>query len=534
MKWPGSLSVRFRLTLWNMVVVAVALVLFGGALRFTVGQRLMGGIDRELQNRAFPMADSFVRTGGPPQGMPGGRPGPQGMPPDPAPLPPPQGHNGRPGGPGGFGFPGGPEGQGGQGFPFGGPEGRRQGENIRPGERGRPRPDDRFPVRVFGRDQHNLLGEGANAPLWSQKGYEQALRTAKTNFQREVVDGEVIRVFSQPVLRNGGVPEVVQTARPMGDLEEALDGVTRTLLMLLPAALLLAALGGALLTERALRPVREITGAARNIGEHDLAHRLPVHGDDEFGQLAAMLNGMLGRLDAAFQRQRRFTADASHELRTPLAVIKAHSSLALEEVEGDEKAEMQAIDQAADRANRIVRDMLFLARADSGSTALNVQTGRVEIGEVLRTAREAVLMTAAQGRGSTALPVVEVAQEGAIWLVSDRDHLVRLFTNLLDNAVRHTPTGGRVTVRALPAADGILTLRVTDTGEGIPPEHLARLGEPFYRPDAARTRRSGGAGLGLAICHGIARALGGSLRFESTVGQGTTAIVTLPLTPPPA
>lgn len=502
-----SLSVRARLTLWNVAVVALTLTFFGIVLRFSVERLLIGGLDRDLQRRAQPLAQMVARPLPPPfdnrRGIPlddGG-----GMRPDPRLAPPPE-----------ISPP---------------PDGRRFPEHRRGGGGRRPPRREPFPPRVLGRDGNDLgprNGPGRLRP-WSLAGFETALRQQRSNFRREEgQEGEPLRVFSLPVQQREGEVVVVQAAAPIGEAERALRGLTLTLLALLPAALLVAGLGGAWLTERALRPIRDITRAAAQIGEGNLAERLPVESADEFGWLAGILNGMLGRLEEAFLRQRRFTADASHELRTPLAVIKAHSSLALEDAEGENRETLRAIDDAADRANRIVRDLLFLARAESGSVeALPVHLSTVNISGLFRSARQSVLTAATQNMDKVALPPVEDQTEGEILFHSDPDLLLRLLTNLLENAVRYTPPTGKVIFAARRMAENV-TLTLTDTGEGIAPEHLPRLMEPFYRADAARTRKSGGAGLGLAICQGIVRALGGTLHIESQIEKGTVITVILP------
>jgi heavy metal sensor kinase len=354
--------------------------------------------------------------------------------------------------------------------------------------------------------------------VYSEEG-QRAAQTGRSLFTEGTWGDGAVRVFSAPIWRDGKIIGVVQTAAPLAETRRAMAGVTRTLLLLMPAALLLAGLGGAFLTERSLRPVREITDAARNIGASNLTARLPVRGRDEFAQLAEMLNGMLGRIEDAFSRQKRFTADASHELKTPLSIIKVSSSMALEERMTPEEYQqsLRAIDRATDRANRVVQDLLLLARSDNGSLPLHPVTLSVE--DVLDEARDSL-----PGSG---VPITMDVTPGLV-VRADRHHVARLLTNLLENARRHTPADGEILVAA--RRDGAFAeILVADTGEGIPAEHLPHIGEPFYRVDAARTRDKGGTGLGLAICRTIAQAHGGTLTVESTVGEGTKVRVHLPL-----
>ena len=304
--------------------------------------------------------------------------------------------------------------------------------------------------------------------------------------------------------------------------------------------MLVAGLGGAFLTGRALRPVREVTQAAAQIGVNDLSQRLKVESDDEFGELAQTFNAMIARLEeafvrmeAAYEEQRRFTGDASHELRTPLTTIKANTSLALsgERSAAQYREALEAADRAADTMNRIVQDLLLLTRSDAGNLSLEQQRFPIEapIANALDMVRHL--------RGASI--ELDLAPE-ALEVNGDLHHLTRLFTNLLENALRHTPPEGRIEVaaRAADTPQGrVVIVRVTDSGEGIPAEHLPRVCDRFYRVDVARSRAGyaggagGGTGLGLAICQSIIRAHGGEMTIKSEVDRGTTVMVTLPAAP---
>jgi signal transduction histidine kinase len=334
-----------------------------------------------------------------------------------------------------------------------------------------------------------------------------------------------MRILSMPIERRGSVDEVLQLAYPLDGVLREIDALTSTLLALVPFGLLAAGLGGACLTGRALRPVREIAGTAARLGAKDLSERLPVSGNDEFSELSSSINAMLARLEEAFERQRRFTADASHELRTPLSIVKANTGLALDAnhawPEERYREFLTAIDIAAGRQSRIVEELLFLARADAGGLARDV--GSVCLIEALEEAAEAV--------SRLDRPCIRLESlDPALMVPGSGSELTRLFTNLLENAVRHTPPEGTVTVSANGDAMSV-TVTVTDTGEGIAPEHLPHLGERFYRVDAARSAGTGGTGLGLAICRSITEAHGGRMTIESTVGEGTAVRIRLLLCP---
>jgi heavy metal sensor kinase len=366
------------------------------------------------------------------------------------------------------------------------------------------------------------FAEGTEKPL-DPGGYAQALHgqagitiTAGT---------EPLRVLSRPLYRGTEQVGILQVGVSYLETQTLLESLTLLFLILVPCALLVAGVGGLLLTSTMLRPVRAIIHAADALNPEDLSQRLPVVGNDEFAHLATTMNRMLARLEEAFQKltraiahERRFNADASHELRTPLTAIKANTSLALrgERTPAQYREALQAIDQGAETMHRLVQDMLLLARSDSGQLAVE--------GQALDTAallRDAVALLPRDGA-----PVeIAVAPEAAE-MHGDPHHLQRLLVNLLDNARRHTPPTGRITVSAARAAG--VTLTVADTGEGIAPEHLSHLGERFYRVDDARARQHGGTGLGLAICHSIVDAHRGTMTFASTPGEGTTVTVLLP------
>jgi len=379
--------------------------------------------------------------------------------------------------------------------------------------------------RVISRDPVSGVGGAPREEPWDQQSYARSL-SGRTVYSTVQDRGWPVRVLSMPIERRGEVDRVLQLAYPLDGVLREIDALTSTLLALAPFALLAAGLGGAFLTGRALRPVREIAGTAARLGASDLSERLPVSGSDEFSELSSSFNAMLARLEEAFDRQRRFTADASHELRTPLSVVKANTSLGLEHPWPEDRYRefLAAIDTAADRQSRIVEELLFLARADAGRLARDVAP--VCLVEALEEAMEAV---SRPGRACIRLESIDPM----LMAPGSGSELTRLFTNVLENAVRHTPPEGMVTVSA--TADAVsVTVTVADTGEGIAPEHLPHLGERFYRVDAARAAGTGGTGLGLAICRSIVEAHGGGMTIESKVGEGTVVRILLLLCPPGA
>ena len=329
-----------------------------------------------------------------------------------------------------------------------------------------------------------------------------------------------IRLFSAPLRSRGKIVGVMQAAYSLTEMQHDLQGLSTTLVMLIPIALLIVGLGATFLMARLLRPVREVIQTASQISAMDLSQRLPVSGDDEFSRLATTFNAMLARLERSFDQQRRLTADASHELRTPLTAIKARTSLALsgQKSAADYRRALEIADRAATRMSRIVDDLLLLARSDIGELHLQIQS--VPIQTILQAALETI-----QVQYHAPIELQQSDLSLTVW--GDGSHLIRLFTNVLNNAAQHTPREGRITVFVEEDAD-VVRVMVTDTGGGIAPEHLSRLTERFYRADEARARTQGGTGLGLAISQSIVEAHHGTLTIESVFGEGTMVTVTLP------
>ncbi|MBI5834495.1 MAG: HAMP domain-containing histidine kinase [Armatimonadetes bacterium] len=354
--------------------------------------------------------------------------------------------------------------------------------------------------------------------LWNSRDAEPAAR-GEMRFANVWVENEHARTLTVPWRESGKIVGVIQVARPLAGYDDMMGTLLRSVLVLLPLSLLLAALGGSALTRRALAPVRAATRLAAEIGVEDLSRRLAVHGEDELADLARTFNAMFDRLEASFEQQRGFIADAAHELRTPLSLIKVSSSMALAgapDADEDRRA-LSVIDQAADGMTGLVGQLLLLARADAGQLA--VEPAEFEAVDLLEAAIAAV--PSAAGR-------VTIAPGGRFLMTGDLDLLCRALVNLVSNALRHSPEAAPIELRA--ASDGhSARLAVVDHGEGIAPEHLARVTERFYRVDRGRGRREGGTGLGLSIVEGIARAHGGALVLRPTPGGGLTAELQLPL-----
>lgn len=329
--------------------------------------------------------------------------------------------------------------------------------------------------------------------------------------------GLPMRSMTAPVRRDGKLIAFVQAIRPLTPVRNQMANLDRALATSIPVAILLAAIGGALLVGSSMRPLRKMTDSARSLDRDLSSARLPVEGEDEFAGLATTINAAFDRTAAAFAEQRRaltqlerFTGDAGHELRTPLASIKTNASylLHLTEAPPEHQPALRLIDTSADRMTKLIGDLLLLARQDGGRsilrpTPVDIPTLAQDVVDTLP-ARDEVTVR------------VEIPP---LLACVDRDSVERVLLNLVSNALRYARTS--ITIEA-SLAKGILSLNVSDDGLGIAPEDVSRLGERFFRPDEARGRQEGGVGLGLAIARSLTESHGGELTVESELGRGTT------------
>jgi two-component system, OmpR family, sensor kinase len=322
-----------------------------------------------------------------------------------------------------------------------------------------------------------------------------------------------VKFVAVPV-RVDGQPEGVYVGAIFRDLERAeVDDALRVVVVV---GLLLVAVGCALaanLADRILRPVAEASSAARAISDTDLSQRIPVSGRDEIAALATTLNGMLERLEDAFEAQRRFIDDVGHELRTPLTIVQGH----LEQLDGDDPAEreetLRLVLDEVQRMGRLVGELVILARAER---PYFLDVGPVDIEDLTQ---ELVAKAAALGDRRWQL---DAAAQGRI--VADRQRLTQAVVQLAENAVRHTGPGEVIALgSALSGREARIWVR--DDGPGIPPEEQSRVFERFRRGDRSRA----GSGLGLSIVRAIAEAHGGRVELRSRPGAGATFTLVVPL-----
>jgi heavy metal sensor kinase len=359
------------------------------------------------------------------------------------------------------------------------------------------------------------------------RAVKRALLGVSSFINSETGEGLDVRLYATPINVDSQTRVALVVGKVPNDILNVLAIFRMVILNSVILLIVLAGAGGWFLAGRTLKPVERITAIARGIGESDLSRRIDVMSDDELGRLAETLNGMIARLEDAFVKQRRFVADASHELRTPLAVLQAETSLALEKPRGPQEyqSSLETVAQEVAYMSDIVGKLLVLARSDAGSEQLNVQ--EVDIAKLVSGLAQDVEALAQEKNLTLRFGPLDPAVVNG-----DKVRLRQLFLNILDNALRYTPSGGTIT-GSVVARDGRAVTTIGDTGIGIGAEHLPFIFDRFYRADQVRTNGEGGTGLGLSIATSIARMHGGTIEAESRVGEGTTFRILLPLIPPP-
>lgn len=386
-----------------------------------------------------------------------------------------------------------------------------------------PLQDRSISVRVFNPSGEKVYGAGTyqdmHTPSELTLAEEETYKTFTDPFDSE----DKVRLFSSPVLRDGEAVGTVQTIQSLERVAEPLEQLLILLGTGVPLFVILVGAGGYWLAGRALAPIDHITETAAQISTDDLSTRLdlpPTH--DEVGRLASTFNVMLSRLEEAFRREKQFTSDASHELRTPLAATRTIAETTLNRPRSAaayEEALTDILDEVL-RMQRLAEDLLRLARQEGFDTAQT--TERVNLSELLQDVVDSVRPLAdAKGLRLTCSTVENLVVEG------DTGALIRLFMNLLDNAIKYTLSGS-VIVTAQRGDKGLAEVMIRDTGIGIPGNHLPHVFERFYRADPSRAAT--GTGLGLTIAQAIADAHGGALTIQSHENVGTTCVFSVPLT----
>ena len=332
-----------------------------------------------------------------------------------------------------------------------------------------------------------------------------------------------VRVLTKPVLAGGRVRNVIQVGMSQENLYATRRRFLWVMATVLPFGLLLAAGGGWALARRALAPVERMVEAARRISAEQLAERLEESGTgDELDRLSGVLNAMLERLDLSFRQMRQFSADASHELQTPLTILQGELEVALRSPRAPEayRAVIKSALQEIERMAVLVEGLLLLARADAGMLRLDLKP--MDAAQLLAEVYERTRVLAQSRSISLDLDDLEPHV-----VFADRERLRRVLLNLLDNAIKYTPAGGRVTL-SLQRCEACVCLLVRDTGIGLSEAEQEHVFQRFHRAGSARGHGAQGSGLGLCIARSIAEAHGGTLRVASRRGAGSTFTVCLP------
>jgi heavy metal sensor kinase len=315
----------------------------------------------------------------------------------------------------------------------------------------------------------------------------------------------------------------IYVAYPLAELSDVLDNLFSIFLVLVPIALAVSVGGGWFLANKSLKPVDEVTQAARQITAHKLDQRIPERDvDDEIGRLILTFNDMIVRLRHSFEQIKQFSVDASHELRTPLTIMRGEVELALRSTKEAEEYRRVLASNLEEilRLSSIIENLLTLSRADLGEQ--QVMLVDVDLGEII-----SELHQDGEILGLKKKIAIELSRNEAIVIKGDPLRLRQLFLNLLDNAIKYTAENGRVWL-ALERQNGTAKVTVRDNGVGIPKDDLTKIFDRFYRVDKARSRELGGNGLGLSIAKWVAELHKGRIEVESEVGHGSTFTVYLP------
>jgi heavy metal sensor kinase len=331
-------------------------------------------------------------------------------------------------------------------------------------------------------------------------------------------------IATVPYQTAAGERYLVEVGASLEPIEAVLHRLVILVILMLGAMVIIATGGGYFLVRKALTPVDRIASSAEHITLHNLKDRLPIaNTGDELERLSISLNHMIARLDDALQHNQRFVADASHELRTPLTIMRGELEAMVDGnyLLSDVQPTAASILEEVERLARIVEGLFSISRLDSGEA--HKELAQFDLAKLATsTAEQMCLLAEDKGITISSNAQNEVVVEG------DRARIKQVIVNLLDNAIKYTPAGGKIRLTVI-ACDGKASLEVEDTGIGIPTAARPHIFERFFRVDKARSRELGGAGLGLSIVKSICAAHGGQVDFQSTEGVGSRFKVELPL-----
>jgi len=483
-------SLRFKLTLWYVLILGVLLIAFSSFLYFTLSKSLYRDVDNKLRS----LADLIASESASPLSK----------------------------------------------FGFGNIDQTLEASmNLRPigkliqvlDESGR-----------IGPKSDNLKNVQLPISLNALKNASTGLVTFETS---RSVGNTPLRIVTLPVAQKDHTMRIVQVASSLEDVEDALNTLLLILTITVPSVLIMASVGGQFLAHKALKPVDQITQTARMITSQNLNQRIPPPKvKDEISRLVETFNDMITRLDQSFCQIKQFSSDASHELKTPLTILRGEVEVTLrkERTSPEYQQILRSNLEEIDRMTQIVEDLLLLSRADNGEIQLAPK--EINLSEIV----QEIVPQAHILAKSKNLYIHTLLPEDQVYILGDRLRIRELFLNLLENAVKYTEEGGKITIHLTrnhapssgkdngnglePGKMGLAEITVTDTGIGIAKQDQERIFDRFFRVDKARSREQGGSGLGLSICKWIVEAHRGKISVESEVGKGSSFIVLLPLRHP--
>jgi len=482
-------SLRFKLTLWYVLILGILLISFSSFLYFTLSKSLHRDVDNKLSSLAKLIASESV-----------------------SPL-------------SKFGF-----------------------ENI---DQALETSMNLKPIGKFiqvldesgniGRKSDNLKNVQLPISLNALKSASKGLVTFETN---RSIGNTPLRIITFPVVENNHVTKIIQIASSLEEVEEALNTLFIILMITVPLALMVASLGGQFLARKALKPVDNITQTARMITSKNLNQRIiPPKVKDEISRLIETFNEMISRLDHSFRQIKQFSSDASHELKTPLTILKGEVEVMLrkERTPQEYQQTLRSNLEEIDRMSQIVEDLLILSKADTGEIRLNKED--ISLTGILNE----VVFQMSMFAKSKGLHLSTSNHHQDIHIFGDALRIRELFINLIENGIKYTEEGGSIHIAlqkenepfvenqsdwAIGEKKEFAKIIVSDTGIGIAKEDQERIFNRFFRVDKARSRSQGGSGLGLSICKWIVEAHQGEIKVESELGKGSSFIVILPLFPP--
>jgi len=389
----------------------------------------------------------------------------------------------------------------------------------------------------IGRTSENLKSVQLPISLNALRNGSKGLITYETN---RSLGNTPLRIITYPVKENNQVTKMIQVASSLEDVEDALNTLLIILIVTVPSVLMIASLGGQFLANKALKPVDRVTQTARMITSQNLNQRIQtLKVKDEISRLIDTFNEMISRLDQSFRQIKQFTTDASHELKTPLTILKGEVEVALRKKRPLHEYEqiLESNLEEIDRMSKIVEDLLLLSKADIGEIRLNRED--IHLTRFISGLTEQMKILAHPKNIR-----IEISNhQNEIHVFGDTLRMRELFINLIENGIKYTEAGGSILITLTKETDDSVNpmtpkekkavtfakIIVADTGIGIAKEDQDKIFNRFFRVDKARSREQGGSGLGLSICKWIVEAHQGEITVESEPGKGSSFIVRLPL-----